>query len=670
MAELAPIWQLEYAGERKTCAEWGVEDLEFLRSSQFSDEATFAIPSVAFDDDRVFAYGSTITVFKEDTQWFVGRIIKPRMVGGSQREHQEYMAVGPWWLLEQSVFQQQWGYWINGNNQQQANYTSHLILNGTADGTSLVTTKAMIQGALRWFLDGVAPDPFQIGTVTPNIFPPVDEARDLAISEVIRKQLRWHQDAVGWFDHSTSPPTFHCKQYAELTPVTLKIPPAATESEANVSEVVLESREDLLRPAVRINYEVRETYNDEERLNVVRDQWPLDATGRELGALIATIDLQGARITVLSAEIASRTIPDDLEDAGSLDWWKTQIPELAVPEAVGIEILDSDRLWIDDDGIGRAFSENAGGDGLPVKLPYELMEGQVTSWMPGIAQRERVTIKVEFSQYDADPVTNQNAKRRGGLKKVFTKDITTTNLPSDIYTGPRRIEQRADPIPAGLAKALYDAMQILHYSGSFKLVEAELSGSVRPGMVVNLQGGRPEWATMKAMVQQVTEVAATGETTVTVGPSEKLGIPDLIELLKVNRGRSRQGPPGAQADGLLSDGGGGALGKHTPNSDRAPGSSIYSFLTIESNGNTAKFSPAEGIATFEGGGIVVKIDMAAGSIVMTDTQHPNRLLALELARCFGGGADRSVRIQETAVCVTENGQKVTKHRLGLLSDVY
>lgn len=672
MASLSEVWELEYAGTRKTCAEWGIEDLQFTFTSQFTDSVVFALPTVAFDADRVFAYGSTLRFFKEDVQWFVGRVIKPRLVGTSQREHQEYTAVGPWYLLEQSVFEQAWGYWVNGNNQLQTNFTSHLVLNGTADGVSLINTGTQIRSALQWFLD-VNVGAFTIGSVTPAILPPVDEVRDLAVAEVIRKELRWHQDAVGWFDHSTAAPTFNCKLYSELEAVTLKIPPASTEAEANVDEVVLESREDLIRPAVVIKYEVRATINGQERLSVLVDAWPLSATGRELGALVATVDLQGAKITTIEAEIASRTIPDDLEDAGSLDWWKTQIPELAVPEAIDVQILDADRLWIDDDGIGRQFSQNGGVDGLPVKLPYELMRGQVADWMVNAgaaAQKERITIKVSFSRYDADPTTDTNAKRRASLEKVFTKDITTTTVPTGVYTGPRRIEQRADPVPVGLAKALHDAMQILHYSGSFKLVEEEVSGLVRPGKVINLQGARAEWATMKAMVQQVTEVAATGVTTVTVGPAEKLGISDLIELLRVNRGRFRYGTPGAQADGLLSDGGGGALGKQTPNSDRAPGSSIYSYLTIESNGNTAKFSPAEGLATFEGGGIVVKIDMAVGSITMTDSAHPGRSIALELARCFAANADRALRIQETAVCVTENGQKVTKHRLALLSDVY
>jgi hypothetical protein len=660
-------WQVEYRGLGNSLEKWGIENLEITFTSQFSDQVTFALPKVPFDADRVFAYGETIRVLKDGKQWFVGRIIKPRFFAGAQREHQEYTAVGPWWVLEQSVFEQAWGNWINGNNQKQTNYTSHLVLNGTADGVSLVNTGDQIRSALQWLLDGVDPDPFQIGEVTLNILPPVDEARDLAVAEVIRKQMRWHPDAVGWFDHSATPPKFNCKKYAELTPITLRIPPS---KDATVSEVTLESREDLIRPAVIINYEVRATINDEEKLSVLRDAWPLNATGRDLGSGVTTLDLQGAKITTLSAPLQSRDIPNDLKAATSLDWWKTQIPELGVPEAIGVEILDADRLWIDDDGIGRQFSQNSGGDGLPTALPYELMWGQVTEWMPGIAQKERITIKVRFSRYDSDPSTNQNAKRRASVEKVFTKDITSTNLPSGVYTGPRTIEQRADPIPIGLAKALYDAMQILHYSGSFKLTEQEVSGSVRPGMVVNLEGGRAEWGQMKALVQQVTESVATGETTITVGPPERLGISDLIELLKVNRTRTRNSPPGAQADGLLSDGGGGALGKHSPNSDRAPGSSIYSYLTIESNGNTAKFSPAEGFATFEGGGIVVKIDMAAGSITMTDSAHPNRLLALELARCFGGNADRVVRIQETFVCVTENGQKVQKRQLALVSDVY
>jgi hypothetical protein len=92
-------------------------------------------------------------------------------------------------------------------------------------------------------------------------------------------------------------------------------------------------------------------------------------------------------------------------------------------------------------------------------------------------------------------------------------------------------------VPAGLAQALLDAVGILAYDGFVELTEEECSGLAAPGALLNLSGGRAEWATMAAQVQRVEEWVDLGRTRVTVGPGKHLGHADLAELLRVNSQR-------------------------------------------------------------------------------------------------------------------------------------
>lgn len=659
-------WEIDYKGVRQSVEKWSVENLQFRFVSQAADELTFRV-IVPFDAARVFDYAQTVRVFKDGVQWFVGRIVKPRATATANSEAQEYIAVGPWYYLTEKVFEQPWSYWIDANHVKQTTYTSHIILNGTSDGLSLLATGEQIRRVLQWAIDGFAPGaaPFAIGEITPAILPPVDEIRDTACSEVIKKQLRWHPDAVTWFDYSKQIPTFNCKLYAQLDAVTLTLP-SDSKKDRNIAGIQLESREDLMRPSVALKYEIRTTINDQERLLIVPDIAPAGATGLELSALVGTIDLQGGKVTVLTADIATNPIPSDLKAQGALDWWKSRVPELAASEVFGVEIVDTRRTWIDDAGNSQEFSQNGGADGLPVPLPNELMRGQITEWMPGIAQRERVTIKVRFLQYDVDPSKNPTAKPRASVDKQYTKEITTTDLETGVYAGPKRVDERGDPRPVGLAKALYDSLNILHWQGSFTLVEEEVNGLIRPRNVVNLQGAKAEWAGMRALVQQVIESVADGTTSISVGPPERLGPTDLIELLRVNRSRSRSGPPGAQGDGFLDDGGGGSLGKQTPVADRAPSNTLYGLLAIKNANRLATFDALSGVATFEDGKVLVKIDMVAGVLAMSDASRPGASITLDIARCSG----RAVYIQETGVCETINGVQTSRKALVLRSDSY
>ena len=60
-------------------------------------------------------------------------------------------------------------------------------------------------------------------------------------------------------------------------------------------------------------------------------------------------------------------------------------------------------------------------------------------------------------------------------------------------------------MPDGLAAAIQAATGMLQYDGTLELTEPECSGAAAPGQLLNLSGGRTEWATMAAQIQRVEE---------------------------------------------------------------------------------------------------------------------------------------------------------------------
>lgn len=86
-------------------------------------------------------------------------------------------------------------------------------------------------------------------------------------------------------------------------------------------------------------------------------------------------------------------------------------------------------------------------------------------------------------------------------------------------------------IPGGLASSYYFSTSTTQYEGQLVTQGRDCLGNVGVGHAVNLLGGRPEWATMRGVVQQVTEELLTGRTTIDFGPPERLNAEDFVDLM-------------------------------------------------------------------------------------------------------------------------------------------
>ena len=271
---ISNVWALSGEGASISAAQAGVTEITRLRATQSTETCTVWTDGRTFDAEPLFAHGSTVTVLRDGVPWFVGRVTGTPGSGDGNTEGFSHELSGPWWYLENLVCRQNWT--LRGG--ETTALLGRLVLGQALDGTRL-TSGQILTETLQYAIDSGAP--LQIGVVEPDALLPLDELRDVTCAEVIRKILRWHPDCVAWFDHATAPvPTFHCRARGSLTATTFTVgqPPLAAVR-------AITQRLDLITPAVVLHYET----DDGDTTDVLTDAAPAGATGREFGALVATI---------------------------------------------------------------------------------------------------------------------------------------------------------------------------------------------------------------------------------------------------------------------------------------------------------------------------------------------------------------------------------------------
>ena len=196
-------------------------------------------------------------------------------------------------------------------------------------------------------------------------------------------------------------------------------------------------------------------------------------------------------------------------------------------------------------------------------FPNELTEGQIADWMGFSAQRITISAKANITHRNGNVIKDH----------PITYQCIATNAVTGSYSK-QTVSALAEPVPAGLATFLYDAVSVLQYEGELTLQEEDVSASLSVGNLFNLTGGNlTEWATMSAMVQSITENLDTGETTVEFGPPKHLSAGELVDLLRINRARNTFYWPTLQTSGVAGGQADVGLGNHLPekNSASTPG---------------------------------------------------------------------------------------------------
>jgi hypothetical protein len=516
---MSAVWTLTDAnGVSQALGDWGLRGVTRELINQGTDIVTLLADGRAVDADPLFALGSTVRVFRDGVGWFYGRVIQAPGRASARGEEQLYRLAGPWWYLENLVFQQVWETTNGTTTTLVATNKSRLILSQAADGSKLATGAAILEVLAYATARGA---PMTVGAVTPAAIAPYTEELDLSCAAVIRNFLRWTPDATAAFDYTTAPyPTLAIHRRADAGTLTL---PAFG---APVSGLDLTARHDLQAPAVVLKFEQTNDIDHDTFTSLMVQAAPTTATGDELGALVMTLDLAGARETFQRQNVTTAAIPTSDSSPGVIDWWKGKFAWLR-------DFADGDLEVVA--GTQAVAIENPGSyPGVTVaQLPNELVSGSVAAWMGVMSAPLLVSATLQYT--GAATEESADVWGTGGQRVVYTR-VIGTDATTQEYS---RLTSAtaAEAVPAGLAQALLDAVGVLQYDGVLVLTEPECSGVAAPGALLNLSGGRAEWASMAAQVQRVEEEIDAGQTRITVGPGKHLGHGDLAELLRVNRQR-------------------------------------------------------------------------------------------------------------------------------------
>jgi hypothetical protein len=418
-------------------------------------------------------------------------ITQTPVFGKANGEGRNYVVAGPWWYLENLVYQQVWSYITAYHEDTAQTHTAQKgrVILGQDETGQAITAAQQIRAILQYAIDQKAE--FQMGEIKGFDFHfPFDEIRDISCAEAIQHILRWTPDAIVWFEYTSTIPVLHCGRRSYRSSITLPMD--------RMTDLKITSRHDLQVRSVVLKYESSHSENGYTWRTLTLDRFPETATGQEFKSLVLTLELDGARTHTDRQSV--KTAPIDVENQA---WWQDHLPALNFSALKEVKIQNVRR---------------------ETGLPNELVGGAVNPWMRCTVTKETVRAQITYQ----DPHDN-----------VLTRDVAVriraTNAVTKIYER-CTVDSVPTPVPAGLAKILYEAAAPLTYDGTGSYVQEEIfSPENLVAKTLTIKGGLPEWETMHAPVQEVYEEVDTGRIRLHFGPPKHLGPDDLIQLMRSNR---------------------------------------------------------------------------------------------------------------------------------------
>ena len=441
--------------------------------------------SATFADARTacgVCAGETIEVYAGQKRKFRGRIARLDAKLGGADDSVEIVAKGPWFDLESIVYQQTWK-------------AARISESGAAVLEDCQRSKVVLGQNSQSQKVGVAGQlaEFSVGEIVADAEMPLDEAKDLTCAEAAARVLKWLPDTGAHFDYSSGAlPELSVLPRSELPSKTIDL------SSGLVKSVKVGSRPDLAVSAVSIKYESEHSDGANSWLTVEEDNYPPDAAYGGRNAVVMSVELAGMKGSCQIYEIECRSIQPN-----SAQWWRDRIPALS--DAEDLEVLSSKRQDDSED------------------LPRFLVSGTIHPSMNFLASRERVDAVVQYTDKSGSVV-----KREIGVRFVTTNAVTGTYAV-------RSTSQYAEPVPSGLAKAVYDAASAMQYEGSAEIFGADADDFA--AAKIRISGGRSEWETMDSPVCSTVEDLESGTLTVKFGPPTHLYPDRISEMFRIGRPR-------------------------------------------------------------------------------------------------------------------------------------
>lgn len=281
----ASLWQIENVTKlsRRSIAGWGFLSASLVRRNLDVDELTLSGTVADVYADPVFNFGDEIVLWRGAVRWWVGWVTQLPAFGSAPSEVRTFVASGAWWWLQQTIYQQPRTVWMNEGVDEAAEKTTVTVLQRASDG-SAINMADQVEVGLQYAIDQGAP--IEIGPLALAQYAPLDEARDLTCAELVRRALRWSPDSVGWWEYSTSTPTFRLDRRANLSTADIALPPG----DSVVSEFSVRPRYDLKVNRVLLIYERTGVRDDDTQFNFLTTD--VAGTGGDgFGCFVATVRL-------------------------------------------------------------------------------------------------------------------------------------------------------------------------------------------------------------------------------------------------------------------------------------------------------------------------------------------------------------------------------------------
>lgn len=314
------------AADERTLLEWAIKSATLDADNIGGEtlELGFGLldllASLPFDDDE------TLLVSRDGAAFFRGRSMGERRGAFGSAEGATLKLEGPWWYLDNLIFQRQTGFVLDptsnptpGNPDglqigdfETVPYFSSIVTLGLDAHGARLDTAAQITEILEFAIDHDAP--IAIGTIEPALSGPRDEVQDLSCGALILRLLKFSPGHTILWDHSVNPPAISIVARASRDPIDIDIEDRA------LRQIQLNPRRDLKITGVTINYLRIHTRVGFQFFSLQKEVAGPDPEG--IGAIVLTLGVNGSYViegdTVYPQEAAPIGIADAIYEEFSI----------------------------------------------------------------------------------------------------------------------------------------------------------------------------------------------------------------------------------------------------------------------------------------------------------------------------------------------------------------
>ena len=587
---ISDLWTLEPEGSPSTAET--LRGLGVIFASLDRPSQGFASLSLAFPDDPDWEWNSQWVLRRDGVIAFRGRVATtPEFSGDGSREGSTIELRDAWWDLR-AQFTQEWIHVTATGLEPVRTGHAHLGRNtSTRARETTIQALTTIQSAITAM--GIAVTIEQEGLA--EIYPPVIDAANRSISDILRELLRRHPSAVAFIQSTESGDTLKIIDRRAMSTTTLDSPGD------NIGKIKLKARPDLVADSVHIIYESEASSSAAEeagegdtplirtrrRLCVHKDVYPEGSeitTRSYVGTLLVPgFSFSNDAPTPHRVSIGTKPLPQTGATGTTVEkWWLQKLKldkaglttdDVRVPTST-VNDIQSHRLRFDWDADDDPLNDPESPDPINPNstyvwrppnvsdLPRELTKGQIAEWMKVRAASliADVTLGIRKTTVDALPERDRRRvmalnPKEGEVQGVaaYLVDasipVMATTAKTKLYSHyPETGQDAADSTAASVLKAqeeaiipdlaqrMWEERQTLTHEGSITLTEEEAGEALWIDRLISVNAeGKPTWAEMSAITQRESLNLNEGTTVLDLETPQHLSERDASELHEAER---------------------------------------------------------------------------------------------------------------------------------------